>query len=492
VSALVLLALVGTAGGPLTVGSKKFTESVVLGEVCTQLLQAQGLPARHRRELGGTRVVWGALLAGDLDLYVEYTGTLREEILAGRDLEAEGGLERVLQGLGVRMSAPLGFDNSYALGMRPGRADELGVAAISDLTRWPELAFGFGNEFMDRGDGWPALRARYGLPQTDVRGLDHDLAYRALAQGDVDVVDLYATDAEIAFYGLRVLRDDLDHFPAYQAVQLWRSDLEARAPGAQSALRRLEGRIDDERMRALNARARIERVDESRVAAGFLADELGLSVVVGERGLLARLARRTLEHLVLVGVSLALAILLGLPLGVLAALRPRLGQALLGIVGVLQTVPSLALLVLLIPLLGIGALPAIVACFLYSLLPIVRNTCTGLTDIPASLTDSAIALGLPRAARLVRVELPLASRSILAGIKTSAVIDIGLATLGALIGAGGYGQPILTGIRLADTGLLLEGALPAAALAVGAQLAFELGERVLVPRGLRLGSGALG
>lgn len=486
------LALAAAPAETLVVGSKKFTESVVLGEIATQLLRAQGLEVRHRRELGGTRVLWEALLAGDVDVYVEYTGTLREEILADVDVDAAGGLEAVLAGRGVRMSAPLGFDNTYALGMREERADALGIARISDLAAHPGLAFGFGNEFIDRADGWPALRARYGLPQTDVRGLDHDLAYRGLEQGSIDVMDLYATDAEIAFYGLRVLEDDLHLFPAYQAVVLWRADLDARAPGAGATLRRLEGTLDATRMRALNAQAKIERVPESEVAAGFLASELHTSVTTGHAGLARRLWLRTLEHLYLVGVSLAAAIALGLPLGVLCALRPRSGQVILGVVGVLQTVPSLALLVLLIPLLGIGASPAIAACFLYSLLPIVRNTFTGLRDIPPGLTDSAVALGLPRSARLLSIELPLASRAILAGIKTSAVIDVGLATLGALIGAGGYGQPILTGIRLADTGLLLEGALPAAGLAVVAQLLFELAERRLVPRGLRLGSGALG
>ena len=158
----------------------------------------------------------------------------------------------------------------------------------------------------------------------------------------------------------------------------------------------------------------------------------------------------------------------------------------LGVVGIIQTVPSLAVLVFMIPLLGIGAPPAMVALFLYSLLPIVRNTYTGLHDIPIQIRESAQALGLPPRACLWLVELPMASRTILAGIKTSAVINIGTATLGALIGAGGYGQPILTGIRLDDVGLILEGAVPAALLALLVQGIFELSERTLVPKGLRL------
>jgi osmoprotectant transport system permease protein len=139
-----------------------------------------------------------------------------------------------------------------------------------------------------------------------------------------------------------------------------------------------------------------------------------------------------------------------------------------------------------IPLFGIGAGPAIAALFLYSLLPIVRNTHAGLTGIPASLLESARALGLPPTAVLTRVELPLASPTILAGIQSAAVINVGTATLGALIGAGGLGQAIFTGIRLDDIGLILEGAIPASLLALLVQGVFELVERSVVPRGLRL------
>jgi len=174
----------------------------------------------------------------------------------------------------------------------------------------------------------------------------------------------------------------------------------------------------------------------------------------------------------------------------------------LGVVGIIQTIPSLALLVMLMQPLsdlrgafpwlahlgisGIGAAPAIVALFLYSLLPIVRNTYTGLHSVPDQLRESAEAIGLKPWARLRLVELPMASRTILAGIKTAAVINIGFATLGALIGAGGYGQPILTGIRLNDYGLIWLGAGPAAGLAIVTQVWFEVLERLIVPRGLRL------
>jgi len=213
---------------------------------------------------------------------------------------------------------------------------------------------------------------------------------------------------------------------------------------------------------------------------------LNLDTATRRVGLAARLRQHTEEHLSLVLVSLAAAVVISIPLGILAAKRRRLGQIILAVTGTIQTIPSLALLVFMIPVLGIGPRPAIAALFLYSLLPIVRNTYAGLTGIAADVRESAEALGLPSVARLRLIELPLASPTILAGIKTSAVINVGTATLGALIGAGGYGQPILTGIRLANVGLILEGAVPAALMALGAQAAFELLEPALVPRGLRL------
>ena len=445
------------------VGSKVFTESVIVAEMTAQLARSSGVEAVHRRELGGSRVLWDALLAGEIDTYPEYTGTLTQELLPGSD---SGLRQRALE-RGVVMSRSLGFSDSYAIGMKRVVAERLKIRTIEDLARHPELKLGFSNEFMDRKDGWPALRRAYGLPQRNVRGLDHDLAYRALADGAVDATDIYTTDAEIAAYDLTVLEDVRHFFPEYEAVLLWRKDL---PEAAATALRRLEGRISARDMIEMNARVKLRHESEARVAADFLL----------------RIGARTIEHLQLVGLSLAAALIVAVPLGIVAARRPRAGQVLLGVVGLVQTIPSLALLVFMIPLLGIGARPAIAALFLYSLLPIVRNTAAGLSGIAPELRDSAEALGLPRLARLRLIELPIASPSILAGVQTAAVIDVGTATLGALIGAGGYGQPIVTGIRLADVGLILEGAIPAALLALAAQAFFELLGRAFVPRGLRL------
>jgi osmoprotectant transport system permease protein len=471
---------------PLTVGSKKFTESVIVGELATALLRDGGVAARHQAQLGGTRVLWRALLAGEIDVYPEYSGTLCQEILHCACDEAT--LRRALAAQHIGMTRSLGFSDGYALVVRAPLAATLQLTRISDLVAHPALRLGFSEEFLARGDGWPALRARYHLPESDVRGLDHDVAWRALAAGTIDVMDAYGTDAELRYYAPRVLEDDLHFFTEYEAVLLYRQPLDEPA---RAALGRLEGAITQSDMIALNARAKLDKVPETAVAAQFLAQHFGVRASDRGDGMWRRLGRRTLEHLTLVGLSLLGAVLVGLPLGVVAARRRRLGQLILGATGLLQTIPSLALLVFMIPLFGIGAVPALVALLVYSLLPIVRNTVAGLEGIAPPLQESAAALGLSSWERLRLVELPLAAPAILAGIKTAAVIDVGMATLGALIGAGGYGQPILTGIRLDDTRLILEGAVPAALLALVVQAGFELLEPLLVSRGLRLQSGAV-
>lgn len=460
-----------------TVGSKKFTESVILGEIARLVLERTGVPATHRRELGGSRILWDALRAGEIDVYPDYTGTLRFEILAARHLADDAALPPALAAQGLAMSRPIGFSNGYALAMRADVARRLGISTIGDLARRPDLTIGLSNEFVDRQDGWPALSRAYGIGGLNIRGIDHDLAYRALAAGQIAVTDAYTTDAEIATYKLVVLRDDRGFFPRYDAVFVYRAGLPAKAVAALNGVR-----IDEAQMRELNRKVTVDRIGETDAARLALGEAEGAAA---SESRWQRIAARTLEHLALVAVSLLAALVVALPLGVLAARRRRLGALVLSATGVLQTIPSLALFVILIPLLGIGARPTIAALFLYSLLPIVRNTYAGLTGISPALLDSAEALGLSRWSRLRRIELPLALPTIMAGVRTAAVIAVGLATLGAVIGAGGYGQPILTGIRLNDTGLILEGALPAAVMALIIEALFHGLQSAVTPRGLR-------
>jgi len=487
-----------TPGGIPSVGSKFFTESILLADLLQLEARRQGLDLAQQRAMGGTAILWQALLRGSIDVYPEYTGTLSEQLLHGAAASASSApLRAALAVHGLAMSAPLGFEDRYALAVTRTLASRLHLTRLSDLRAQPQLRFALSNEFMRRSDGWPGLAARYGLAPQSVRGVDHTLAYRAQQNGAADVVDVYTTDPQIQAYDLVVLTDDRHYFPDYQAVWVYRQDAVRAWPALRASMNALAGRVSVQAMRRMNAAVQIQRRDDRAVAAQFLATLPGAGVAgvvpaprpAGAPGEDASLARRlivrTREHLALVGVSLGLAVLCGLPLGIAAAKLPRMGRSVLAACVVMQTVPSLAMLVFMIPLFGIGARPAIAALFLYSLLPIVRNTLTGLSGIPAPLADSAASLGLPEHVQLLRIELPLAARTIIAGVSTAAVINVGTATLGALIGAGGYGEPILTGIRLDDLPLILEGAIPAAVLALVVMALFQLLERALTPRGLR-------
>lgn len=480
------------ADSTIVVGSKAFPESWILGEAMARLVRDAGGAAVHRGNLGGTEIVWAALRAGALDAYPEYTGTIAEVILKS---PGRPSLEELRAGLaphGVAISAPLGFDDGYALAVTSATRDRLGLSRLSDLARHPELRLGLTHEFLGRRDGWPGLAERYGLAMPRVRGIQHELAYEAIASGAVDVIDIYTTDAQIERLGLVTLEDDRGFFPRYEAVILYRAALVHEAPAALAALRRLEGAIDEPRMIRANAAVVLEKREPAAAAAALLGEAglAGAGARVARRDVARELGRNLLRHVELVAIALAAAVLVGVPLGVLAARVPALAGATLAVTGVLQTIPSLALLAFLIPLLGVGPRPALAALFLYSLLPIVRNTFVGLTTIPPALEESARALGLSARTHLLRVSLPMASPAILAGIKISAVLCVGTATLAALIGAGGLGDPILAGIQLRRHDLILEGAIPAAALALVVQWGFDALDHWLIPRGLRLQSPA--
>ncbi|HLL12343.1 MAG TPA: glycine betaine ABC transporter substrate-binding protein, partial [Rubrivivax sp.] len=412
----VLMVLVpAQAAEPLVVGSKRFTESYILGEIVTQTLTANGIPAQHKAGLGNTGILEQALAGGAVDVYPEYTGTIVRELLkrggAGEGNPTLAELNGWLAPRGLKVVAPLGFNNTYALAMREQQAQALGIKNISDLTRLaPDaLKLALSHEFQVRADGWPALRRAYGLPQPPGKALDHGLAYEALKGGQVDLIDVYSTDAKVGGYGLRVLVDDKAFFPRYDAVLLMRAAVDERP------LLQLAGRIDNATMVALNAQVEIDGMSFAETARRFLAGTAaghaaGSSAAAlptsARQGFVARLLAPDLwpllaQHLLLVFGSLMLAVLVAVPLGVLAWRRPRLAGLLLGVVGVLQTVPSLAMLAFLIALLGtIGLWPALLALFLYALLPIVRNTHAGLVGVAPGLTLAAQALGLNTAQTL--------------------------------------------------------------------------------------------
>lgn len=482
----------------LRIGSKRFTESYILAEIAAAIARSaegEGLEVSHEQGLGGTSLVYRALKEGSIDVYPEYTGTIAEAVLHVPGRADVAGLRSALAKDGIGITEPLGFENTYGLAVAAKVALGRHLETISDLAAQADMKLGFSHEFLGRSDGFPALAARYGIPTAHVQALDHGLAYEALARGAIDVTDVYSTDAQIERYKLKVLDDDRRFFPSYQAVFLYREDAARRIPVAIRAIAGLAGTIDNRTMIRLNARAEVDDRTFASVAAEFLQSRAGGGERTAElrpslgRGILDTVRNEGPRHVRLVALSVLLATLVGIPLGVWARWTRNAGRFVLAATSVVQTVPSLALLCFFIPLFGTGVIAAMAALFLYALLPITRNTVAGLDAIPPALRESAAALGLGRWAQLFRVELPLASRTILAGIRTSAVISVGTATLAAFIGAGGFGAPISTGLDLDDTRLILEGAIPAALLALLVEGVFAVLDRTIIPRGLRLGDG---
>lgn len=495
----------GADAAPVVVASKPFGESYVLAELFSALLEARGVAVERRPGLGATEIAFEALRSGGVDVYPEYTGTGLLAILGeAPEGDAAAVFRRVARVFrdrwGVRWLPPLGFENTYAVAVRRATADSLGLSTLSDLAAVAGgLVAGFSPDFIGRADGLEGLRGAYGLEPGEVRPLLQAVKYRALAEGEVDVIDGYSTDGAIARYDLVVLTDDRGFFPPYEAAPLTAPDLAERHPRAVAALTELAGRIDEVRMRRANERVEVDGADPAVVAGEILA-ELGLvgggEVVAGGRpadaqgfgaylwSRRAELGLLTLRHLQLVAVSLLAALLVAVPLGLLLERFRAAAEGVIRGVGLLQTVPSIALLAFMIPVLGIGVVPAVVALFLYSLFPIVRNTYTGVRDADPVAVAAARALGMTPVQVLLQVRLPLAAPVLLAGIRTAAVINVGTATLAAFIGAGGLGDPIVAGLALSDTRRILSGALPAALLALAVDAGLHGVERWATPRGL--------
>lgn len=483
-SVMLLIALAAMpvlAQQPIVVGSKTFSESHVLAEIAAQYLEAKGQIVQRRIGLGGTLISYEALVQGELDIYPEYTGTLTGAVFDDPTMDAAG-LTAALAEDGLEFYLRLGFDNSYAIAMPEELAASRGITRVSDLRDHPDLAVGFSHEFLNRGDGWPELQRRYGLSQQP-KGIEHALAYRALNAGQLDVADAYTTDGDLDLYGLRLLDDDLDFFPSYDAGYLIRQDLSL---SVRNILRELEGFIDEPKMRALNRRVATDGLSPALVAFEFLRDQGLVSDGLKPAGSESRIVHNTAVHLKLTAIAVGLGCLVAIPLALLVSRFPRVAGALQYLASLFQTIPALALLALLIPVLGLGQTTAIFALFLYSLLPIVRNTLAGLAGVDPLLKEVARSLGLTATQQILRIELPLATPMIIAGIKTAAIISIGTATLAAFVGAGGLGEPIITGLSLNNHRLILEGAVPAACLAIATELAFSLLERRFVPAHLRV------
>ena len=480
---LALVSLLGLSvvarAEPIVVSSKNFNESYILAEIMAQLLEAKGFEVERQTGLGGTTICYEALKTGEIDVYAEYTGTLSQVILKTGALTPT--LDELNAGLaadGLSVLPSLGFNNTYAITLKATLAESRGLTKVSDLAG-QDLSLAVSHEFLNREDGWPGLAVRYGLDQQPT-GIEHGLAYQAIDEGKIDITDAYSTDGDLERYGLTTLIDDRGYFPQYFAVPFIRNDLPVDAV---AELRRLADALDDASMRALNAQVVVDGDDFATVAHGFLLNSglIGQEVVIHTRETWELIFSDTIVHLKLTGIAVLISCVVGIPLGVVVFRTPVASKAVLYVAGLMQTIPSLALLALMIPLFGLGEVPAVIALTLYALMPILRNTITALITIDPELKRVSLAIGLSPTQQLRYALLPMALPNILAGIKTAAVIAIGTATLAAFVGAGGLGEPIVTGLSLNDMSLILRGAIPAAVLAIIVEFGFDRLERALVP-----------
>ena len=515
-----LLALCLVSGGvplrssaqrpPVVVASKPFGESFLLAEMFAQLLESRGVAVERRLGLGATQIAFQALRSGAIDVYPEYTGT---GLVAVLNQTPEGTPEQVFRSVsrafrerwGIRWLPPLGFENKYAIAVRPSSAESDSLRTLSDLAEVaPRYVGGFSPDFIGRADGLPGLEDAYGLRLRDVRSLLQAVKYEALAMGEVDVIDGYSTDGLIDRFDLVVLTDDRDFFPPYQAAPLVGRNLWQGRPDAIRALSELAGMLDEELMRGLNRRVEVDGEELGAVAGDALTEiglvggpavriisdasenQISLGVYLWENR--SRTLALTARHLLLVIVSLLAACLVAIPLGLILDMAQRRAEVVIRGVGLFQTIPSIALLAFMIPMLGIGVVPALVALFLYSLFPILRNTYTGIRDADPAAVDSARSLGMTNSQILRYIRFPLAVPVIMAGVRTAAVITVGTATLAAFIGAGGLGDPIVAGLALSDTQMILSGAIPAAVLAFLVDAGLGVLERVVTPAGLTVKS----
>ena len=490
---------------PLVIGSKIFTENVLLGEMLAALLEEKyGRPVSRKLHIGGTQLVFEALKAGQIDVYPEYTGTGYIMILKQSEKRSSEAVYDMVKSafsekFNMSWSLPLGFENTYALAVRgedPRFQDAKTISWLKGKER--ELSMAAGHEFMERADGYDEFVKFYGLrfPKNRVYAMNPGLMYRALKNKEADMIMSYSTDGRIKAFGFRLLEDDKGFFPSYQAAYLARASVLESSPELGKAMKDLEGKISQKEMIDLNDQVDRLKRDPALTAKRFLIkkgllsgslsasrDQSLLEYFLSKRRYFLRIF---IEHLALTFSALILAMLFAFPVGIWSARKRTAAKIVFPIVNTMQTIPGLALLGFCIPFFGIGYTPAIITLFVYSLLPLIRNTYEGIKGVESHLVEAAAGMGLTNWQVLRRVEIPLALPFLIAGLRTSAVIVVGTATLAALVGAGGLGDPVFRGIATVDSRLIFLGAAPAALLAVALDKGLGFAESALVSPGLRL------
>lgn len=490
---------------PIIIGSKAFSESIINAEMLGQLLESKGQAVTRKLSLGGTKVAFDALNHGGIHVYPDYTGTGYIMILkknGERDPDKVHDIvsRDFLDKFDIKWSKSLGFNNTYALTKRRDDKKLSFAKTISDVSgKLQNTKLGAPYEFMERLDGYKGLAKTYNLnfAAENLTSLNAGLMYNAIKDKQVDMIVSYSTDGRIKAFNLEILKDDKNYFPPYQPAFLVKSNTFIKYPLLKESIESLEGIISEEEMVEMNDQVDRLKQQPKLVARNFLIkkgllkgvqtkkqkEQSFLSFMVSRKAELFKLLG---EHLLLSFVAIFFALLVSVPTGVLLTRKKKAAQIVFPIVNTIQTIPSLALLGFLIPLLGIGFAPAALALFLYSLLPLVRNTYEGIKAVDRNFVEASKGIGLTNFQILFRVEIPLALPIILAGLRTATVIVIGTATLAALIGAGGLGDPIFRGVATVNSNLILLGAIPSALLAIAADKMIGVVGNLFISKGIKL------
>ena len=493
----------------LIIGSKIFTENILLGEIIAQLLeQNYGFQITRKFNMGGTKLLFDALKTGSIDLYPEYTGTGYAMILKeSKKLSPQATYtfvqKKFLKKYQMLWSPPLGFENTYVLALRKNDSRFKNVSLNSDLEHLDfPLKIASEHEFTERKDGWKLFKQSYKLKKATILSLNPSLMYTAIDNNKVDIIVSYSTDGRIQNYQLKTLKDDKNFFPSYLASYLTTKRLIKSQPELKEAFQALEGQISPQEMRELNRQVEQLKKSLPEVASHFLlkkdllkdienktkaqslslSQESLLSYYYKKRGYFFKILK---EHLILVFTALFLALLFSFPLSLWAVYNKRVEKLLFFFVNILQTIPSMALLGALIPFLGIGFTPAITALFIYSLLHLIRNIFEGIKNIDSHSVEVSAGIGLNQWQTLRNIQIPLAMPIIIAGVRTALILLVGTATLAAFIGAGGLGDPIFRGIATLDSRLIFMGAVPACVLALFLDKSLNLVEKLLISKGLQ-------
>jgi osmoprotectant transport system permease protein len=470
---------------PIRIGSKIFTEGYVLAEILAQHLEAQGLAVKRLGGLGATGITEQAMKSGEMDLVVDYTGSISQAFLGHSKKLAFQDLQQKLKPFGFIMGRPLGFNNTYGIAVRKEWIDEYKIHKLSQLTEWlkdksdKKIKAAFTPEFTNRPENWPQLKNFYALENIQVLQMDHQLAYESLAHLKVDLMEAYTTDAKLKHYKLKVLDDDQKFFPRFDAVILANAKWVKKNAETWAHLQKLEGLFSDEVMTELNGQADLEKKSIASIARNFLSEKFKKNLpeapsrISSIQRFLNELIPAFVRHLILVIVPCFLASLVAIPLAYFSLKFLRFAHVFASLATLAQTIPGLALLALLIPFLGIGLLPALTTLFLFALLPLYLSTLNGFRSLPQTLHLTCQTLDIKGWFKFRIVEWPMVKPSFLSGLETALISTVASATLAALIGAGGLGQKIIAGLALNDHQTILEGAVPASLLALLIQFFFS-------------------